>query len=112
MADLKKFALNVHNFVYRTDWDDESIVSAMDFDGIVEEMKKDEKELEEENKKLAEQVRYWKNFALFYWSGHQLGKEVNSDSDVWRKALEQVNENNDCDVEQLTKKCMWEIEDN
>jgi hypothetical protein len=67
---------------------------------------------QEKNEELKEEVRYWKNFALFYWSGHQLGKEVNSDSDVWREALERVNENNDCDVEQLTKKCMEEYEDN
>lgn len=67
-----------------------------------------EEEIKElkELKKLKEDVKYWKNFALFYWSGHQLGEEANSDSDVWREALEQVNENNDCDVEELTKKCM------
>lgn len=41
---LKEFALNVHNFAYGTKWDDEDIVSAMDFEGIIEKMKKDEEE--------------------------------------------------------------------
>ena len=64
-------------------------------------------EEQQKNKNLKEQVRYWKNFALFYWSGHQMGEEANSDSDVWREALEQVEDtSNDCDVEELTKKCM------
>ncbi len=42
---LKEFALNVHNFAYDTKWDDEDIVSAMDFECIIEKMKKDEKNL-------------------------------------------------------------------
>jgi DNA repair exonuclease SbcCD ATPase subunit len=61
---LKQFALDVHNFAYGTKWDDEDIVSAMDFDGIIEEMKKDEKELEEgiaklknENKELKKHIQ-------------------------------------------------------
>lgn len=47
---LKQFALKVHNFAYGTKWDDEDIVSAMDFDCIIEKMQKDEKELEEYSK--------------------------------------------------------------
>ena len=43
---LKQFALDVHNFAYGTEWDDKDIVSAMDFDLIVEKMKKDEKDEE------------------------------------------------------------------
>jgi len=43
--DIKQFALAVHNFAYGTNWDDEDIVSAMDFEMIVEKMKKDEKDL-------------------------------------------------------------------
>ena len=62
--------------------------------------------MKEENKKLKEQVKYWKNFALFYWSGFQLGEEENSDSDVWQEALDQCNSNSECDTEALTKKCM------
>ncbi len=45
--ELKQFAMKVHNFVYNTNYDDEDIVSAFDFDGILEEMKKDEDELTE-----------------------------------------------------------------
>ena len=82
------------------------------FAGMWEEAKKNEK-LQEENKKLkeqvkklTEQVKYWKNFALFYWSGFQLGKEENSDSDVWQEALDECNSNSECDTEALTKKCM------
>tara|TARA_R110000765_G_scaffold114032_4_gene206603 strand:+ start:713 stop:1111 length:399 start_codon:yes stop_codon:yes gene_type:complete len=41
--ELNQFALAVHNFAYGTEWDDEDIVSAMDFDGIIEKMKNDEK---------------------------------------------------------------------
>jgi len=46
--DIKQFALAVHNFAYGTNWDDEDIVSAMDFETIVEKMKNDEKELKEQ----------------------------------------------------------------
>jgi len=59
---LKQFALAVHNFAYGTEWDDEDIVSAMDFDTIIEKMKTDEKELKEE---------YWEK-------GWETGK-----SDTW-----------------------------
>jgi len=52
--ELKQYALKVHNFAYGTEWDDEDIVSAMDFDGIIEKMKKDEEEL---IKKAQEQPR-------------------------------------------------------
>ena len=44
-SQLKQFALAVHNFAYGTEWDDEDIVSSMDFDVIIEKMKTDEKEL-------------------------------------------------------------------
>ena len=47
--ELKQFAMKVHNFVYNTKYDDEDIVSSFDFDGILEEMKKDEDKLKEEN---------------------------------------------------------------
>jgi len=71
-------------------------------------LQEENKKLKEENKKLKEQVNYWKNFALFYWSGHQLGEEANSDSDVWNEALEECNSSNndDYDREALTKKCL------
>lgn len=52
--DIKQFALAVHNFAYGTNWDDEDIVSAMDFKTIVEKMKKDEKELKEAGDVLAQ----------------------------------------------------------
>jgi len=45
--ELKQFALDVHNFAYGTEWDDRDIVSAMDFDLIVEKMKKDEESLKD-----------------------------------------------------------------
>tara|TARA_R100000654_G_scaffold57109_1_gene83525 strand:+ start:49 stop:564 length:516 start_codon:yes stop_codon:yes gene_type:complete len=49
---LKQFALGVHNFVWGTKYDDEDIVSSMDFDAIIDEMKKDEEKLKE----IAEQA--------------------------------------------------------
>jgi hypothetical protein len=49
---LQQYALDVHNFAYGTDWDDKDIVSAMDFDGIVEKMKKDEENVTKENEAL------------------------------------------------------------
>ena len=45
--DVIVFAMNVHNFVYRTKYDDPGIVSSFDFDAIIKEMEKDEKELKE-----------------------------------------------------------------
>ena len=47
---FKDFSLKVHNFAYGTDWDDKDIVSAIDFDCIIEKMQKDEKELKENEK--------------------------------------------------------------
>jgi hypothetical protein len=70
------------------------------------------KELYEEIKNLKEQVNYWKNFALVYWSGNQLGNLAlaeSCDSDVWNEALEECNKCNsedDYDREALTKKCL------
>jgi hypothetical protein len=57
---LKQFALKVHNFAYGTEWDDEDIVSAMEFDEIIQKMMNDEKKLEEQNKKLKEENEMWK----------------------------------------------------
>ena len=59
----------------------------------------------EQNKKLKESVKYWKNFALHYWSGAQLGED-DVGCQVWKEALEEVNTNEDADREALTKKCM------
>ena len=75
---------------------------------------KEMNELWEQDKKkvieLRKEIKYWKNFALFYWSGFQLGEEVNSDSDVWNEALDEINSNEDADREELTKKCMNAID--
>lgn len=51
-ADLKNFALDVHNFAYGTKYNDCDIVSAMDFDAIIKKMKDDEKNLLDANKGL------------------------------------------------------------
>ena len=67
------------------------------------------RKLEEENKKLQEEVNYWKNFALVYWSGNQLGNlrlAESCDNDVWVEALEECDSNDDYDRETLTKKCL------
>ena len=56
IGDLTKFALDVHNFAYNTEYNDEDIVSAMDFDGIIEKMKTDEKKLIDANERLGEAV--------------------------------------------------------
>lgn len=55
-SQLKQFALAVHNFAYGTEWDDEDIVSAMDFDVIIEKMKTDEKELVKSKNELYEEL--------------------------------------------------------
>ena len=54
--ELKDFSLKVHNFAHGTDWDDKDIVSAMDFDSIIEKIQKDEKELKKENEELRVQA--------------------------------------------------------
>ena len=63
---LRRFALKVHNFAYGTEWDDEYIVGAMDFDGIIEKLKKDEKELTDQ----LEKYKVWIEnvWDLIYWS--------------------------------------------
>ena len=61
VRELKKFALDVHNFAYGTEWDDKDIVSAMDFDGIVEKMKEDEKELQKEIERLKKNEKAYEN---------------------------------------------------
>jgi len=62
-----------------------------------------------ETNKLKEEVNYWKNFALVYWSGNQLGNLAlaeSCDSVVWNEALEECNSNDNYDREALTKKCL------
>jgi hypothetical protein len=61
-----------------------------------------------ENNKLKEQVKYWKHFALTYWSDDKLGDlEINTTgSDVWCEALDECESNSDYDRKALTKKCM------
>jgi hypothetical protein len=59
-----------------------------------------------ERKKLKKQVEYWKNFALIYWSGDNLGEGDAGGCSVWQEALEEANMNDDYDREALTKKCM------
>lgn len=49
--ELRQFALKVHNFAYGTEFDDEYIVGSMDFDAIIEKLKKDEKELTDQLEK-------------------------------------------------------------
>ena len=63
---LKDFSLKVHNFAYGTDWDDEGIVSAMDFDAIVEKMKNDEKELTDEKEWSGDGVVMNKHGIMLY----------------------------------------------
>ena len=79
------------------------------------ELKAENKEMnelwEKDKKKVIElrkQVEYWKDFALLYWSGYQLGdvKGGAVGCSVWQEALEEVNSNEDADREELTKKCM------
>ncbi len=49
---LKQFAMKVHNFAFCTKYDDEDIVSSFDLDAILEEMKKDEDKLKNENEAM------------------------------------------------------------
>ena len=58
---LKNFALDVHNFAYGTKLNDEDIVSDMDFNTIMEKMKKDEEELKEKNDDLQNEVCSYSN---------------------------------------------------
>ena len=59
---------------------------------------KEYKEHKIEIKKLKEDVKYWKNFALVYWSGNQLGNLHETEKgpgggEVWNDALEKVTDN-------------------
>ena len=62
--------------------------------------------------KLKEDVKYWKNFALVYWSGNQLGTGEPGGGEVWTDALEKVNDAHrtggleDEELDELNKKCM------
>ena len=56
MEQLKQFALDVHNFAFSTKYDDLDIVSAMDLDSVVEELKKDEEQLKEDNEELKDTI--------------------------------------------------------
>ena len=74
--------------------------------------------LQEENKELKKDVKYWKNFALVYWSGNELGNLREAEKgpgggEVWNEALEKVT--NDAgetiwlsqeDLDEINKKCM------
>lgn len=70
--------------------------------------------LKQQNEKLKLAEEYWKNFALVYWSGNQLGNlhETERGSEVWSEALEKVEEADTSggleqeEVDELTKKCM------
>ena len=65
--------------------------------------------LEKENKKLQEKIKYWKNFALLYWSGDNLGEGDAGGCEVWQEALDKMNDSLgrfDDQREELTKKCM------
>jgi predicted RNase H-like nuclease (RuvC/YqgF family) len=60
-------------------------------------------------RKLDEERLYWKNFALVYWSGNQLGEDDCSGCDVWQECLDTCNDTpglDAVDFEELTKMCM------
>jgi len=62
-------------------------------------------------RELDEARLYWKNFALVYWSGTQLGDEGGGigGCDVWQECLDKCNEMHPAepvDFEELTKMCM------
>ena len=58
---------------------------------------------------LKQSEKYWKNFALIYWSGDQLGDNsgVIEGGEVWDNALEKFEDPKDkTSREELTKKCL------
>lgn len=64
----------------------------------------------DEFEELKKDVKYWKNFALVYWSGNELGNLREAEKgpgggEVWTDALEKVTDNffHKCE---LTSKCM------
>ena len=54
---LKDFAMNVHNHVYGTNYDDEDISTAFDYDMIIKKMKDDEDEKDKEIEKLKKIIK-------------------------------------------------------
>lgn len=120
--DIKQFALAVHNFAYGTNWDDEDIVSAMNFEIIVEKMKKDEKELKEQKEdafqggfdagreeyQVDQEILDDYQKVLDYMTGHKDG-DVYDDHSDWiieeiKKLKEQVKElKEDLEGERLTQ---------
>jgi len=61
-------------------------------------------------KKKSNDCDYWKNFALVYWSGGNLGDDDNvSGSELWTQCLEKFHDDNDTTShEELTELCMNE----
>jgi len=97
---LKEEVQNIENRVIQTR------IEKVELEGLLGEMD----ELWEKDKKkvieLRKEVEHWKNFALVYWSGNQLGKGEPCGCYVWQEALDEVNSNDDYDLYGLTKKCM------
>lgn len=58
---LKVFAMKVHNQVYGTNYDDEDISTAFDYDCIIGKMIDDEDEKDKEIEKLKEELEWKKN---------------------------------------------------
>jgi len=77
-------------------------------------LKEEKEELEEQMEQMydEEDVKYWKNFALVYWSGNQLGTGEPGGGEVWTDALEKVNDADRTggleaeELDELTEKCM------
>ncbi len=74
------------------------------------EIKGIEKAMEDKIREVDEARLYWKNFALVYWSGTQMGDEMETGGcDVWQECLDKCNDTRPAepvDFEELTKICM------
>ncbi len=95
--DIKQFALAVHNFAYGTNWDDEDIVSAMDFETIVEKMKNDEKQLEDVKEGLAQKFydHYGGQGTDTLYFARQTGPDLGNMVDFVLKENKELKEKNE-----------------
>jgi hypothetical protein len=86
---LKQFALDVHNYLYGTEWDDLDIVSAMDFDGIIDKMK--DMDTAEKVLELDQKVRALESERKGYWDDFNPARIASLELGLQRLQLEKEN---------------------
>jgi len=77
-------------------------------DALMKQIEERDTEIKK-GRRLDEARLYWKNFALVYWSGNQMGRESQTGGcEVWNECLEKCNDvrGDPVDWVALTKICM------